>query len=196
MVRGYHVYKDVWDAVVGDELQCIRETSNRHDPFAVAVIKNMNEELNDKHIYVAQRLLPKQFPFFKGLNSTLVHRSIGSWVDNYIQIMHCRMNHWITATTIGCEVGEVSVYDSLYSDIDNKTKESIQRILCMPDIKFSVPCVQKQNGVKDCGLFAIAFTAFLVNGNNPEQLLTYTFQQDELRNHLVKCLEQGYVTPF
>ena len=59
-----------------------------------------------------------------------------------------------------------------------------------------VPCVQKQNGVKDCGLFAIAFTAFLVNGNNPEQLLTYTFQQDELRNHLVKCLEQGYVTPF
>ena len=41
MVRGYHVYKDVWDAVVGDELQCIRETSNRHDPFAVAVVKNM-----------------------------------------------------------------------------------------------------------------------------------------------------------
>ena len=104
-----------------------------------------NEELNDKHIYVAQRLLLKQFPFFKGLNSTLVHRSIGSWVDNYIQIMHCRMNHWITATTIGCEVGEVSVYDSLYSDIDNKTEESIQRILCMPDIKFSVPRVQKQN---------------------------------------------------
>ena len=41
MVRGYHVYKDIWDAVVGDELQCIRETSNRHDPFAVAVVKNM-----------------------------------------------------------------------------------------------------------------------------------------------------------
>ena len=40
MVRGYHVYKDVWAATDREILQCRRETSNRFDPFAVAVIKD------------------------------------------------------------------------------------------------------------------------------------------------------------
>ncbi len=40
MVRGYHVYKDVWVAADGQLLQCRRETSNGHDPFAVAVIRD------------------------------------------------------------------------------------------------------------------------------------------------------------
>ena len=37
MVRGYHVYKDIWTAV---ELICWREPFNTADPFAVAVVKN------------------------------------------------------------------------------------------------------------------------------------------------------------
>ena len=36
MVRGYHVYKDIWIAAVGEELPCVRETENHRDPFAVA----------------------------------------------------------------------------------------------------------------------------------------------------------------
>ena len=40
MVRGYHTYKDVWNAVVGEVLPCQRENRNRFDPFAVAVVKN------------------------------------------------------------------------------------------------------------------------------------------------------------
>ena len=39
-VRGYHEYKDIWEAAIGEILQCQRELSNRHDPFAVAVRKN------------------------------------------------------------------------------------------------------------------------------------------------------------
>ena len=38
-VRGYHVYNAVWEAAVGDELECRRETSNRVDRYAVAVVK-------------------------------------------------------------------------------------------------------------------------------------------------------------
>ena len=38
MVRGYHVYQDEWDAVIGEVLQCQRETGNRHDPYAVATL--------------------------------------------------------------------------------------------------------------------------------------------------------------
>jgi len=33
MVRGYHIYEDVWSAVI----LCKREDGNRFDPFAVAV---------------------------------------------------------------------------------------------------------------------------------------------------------------
>ena len=36
MVRGYHVYKEIWCAAVGDELSCMREVENYRDPFDVA----------------------------------------------------------------------------------------------------------------------------------------------------------------
>ena len=41
VIRGYHKYKDVWVAVVG-ELLCTREPTNREDRFAVAVPKDSN----------------------------------------------------------------------------------------------------------------------------------------------------------
>ena len=37
MVRGYHIYKDVWSAVIDEEFPYKREDGNRFDPFAVAV---------------------------------------------------------------------------------------------------------------------------------------------------------------
>ena len=40
MVGGYHKYKDVWVATVGERLLCRREDNNLHDLFSVAVIKN------------------------------------------------------------------------------------------------------------------------------------------------------------
>ena len=40
MVRGYHVYQDIWTAVVDEEFPCKREAGNRFDPFAVAVMKS------------------------------------------------------------------------------------------------------------------------------------------------------------
>ena len=39
VIRGYHKYKDTWAAVVGEELSCKREPTNREDRFAVAVTK-------------------------------------------------------------------------------------------------------------------------------------------------------------
>ena len=37
MVRGYHRYKEIWDAALGEQLQCERETDNI---FAMAVLKS------------------------------------------------------------------------------------------------------------------------------------------------------------
>ena len=41
MVRGYHVYKDVWSAALGEQLSCQREPTNTSDPFAVAVVRSL-----------------------------------------------------------------------------------------------------------------------------------------------------------
>ena len=40
MIRGYHVYKDIWTAVINEQLRCQREPYNTADPFAVAVVKD------------------------------------------------------------------------------------------------------------------------------------------------------------
>ena len=38
-VRGYHIYKNIWDAVIG-ELQCERELDNESDRYVVAIKKD------------------------------------------------------------------------------------------------------------------------------------------------------------
>ena len=39
-IRGYHVYQDIWEAAVDEDLVCRPERSNAHDRYAVAVMKN------------------------------------------------------------------------------------------------------------------------------------------------------------
>ena len=39
MVCGHHAYKDVWEASVGESLQCKWEAGNPYDPYAVSVLK-------------------------------------------------------------------------------------------------------------------------------------------------------------
>ena len=39
-VRGYHIYKDIWEATLGENLECQRESGNIHDIYAVAVLKS------------------------------------------------------------------------------------------------------------------------------------------------------------
>ena len=38
-MRGYHVHRYIWDAVVGESLICRREPLNPRDKYAVAVIE-------------------------------------------------------------------------------------------------------------------------------------------------------------
>ena len=39
VVRGHHVYKDVWNPTVGEELEACREPENAHDRHAVTLKK-------------------------------------------------------------------------------------------------------------------------------------------------------------
>lgn len=38
-IRGFHVYRDIWEAAVGEVLDCEREPGNAKDRYAVAVKK-------------------------------------------------------------------------------------------------------------------------------------------------------------
>ena len=39
VVRGFHVYKDVWNPTLGETLTCKPEFGNVHDPYAVSVVR-------------------------------------------------------------------------------------------------------------------------------------------------------------
>ena len=39
VIIGYHVYKEIWTAMLGEVLTCRRETDNFHNQFAVMVMK-------------------------------------------------------------------------------------------------------------------------------------------------------------
>ena len=37
MIRGYHIFRTIWDAVIGERLQCVQEVGNVEDRYAMAV---------------------------------------------------------------------------------------------------------------------------------------------------------------
>ena len=42
--RGYHVYKEVWGAAVGESVVCEREPEDASDRYAVAVRKKLSQD--------------------------------------------------------------------------------------------------------------------------------------------------------
>ena len=144
----------------------------------------LGNELDDRVINAAQKMLIVQFPLLKGLRSTLIQYHLGCWTNNYLQIVHCRSSHWILVSS--CQRGEVKVYDSLYDRVDDATKQKIEKT-CL----FVVPIVQKQQGYKDCDLFSIAFATHLAFGK-----IRFEFQQDYMRQHLIECIEKQHIYVF
>ena len=91
-----------------------------------------------------------------------------------------RGNHWLVASTIGC-VSKVQVFNSIYSDIDKHTRELLLKLFGA-DMEIEMQNTPKQQGIKDCGVFAIAICTFLAYyGNLPSHI---TFNQCVMRAHL------------
>ena len=102
------------------------------------------------------------------------------------------MCHWITVSTIGCQPGEINVYDTLYADVDVTTKHKIERVFGSSVI-YKLPNIQKQEGIKDCGLFAIAIATDIAFGNTSS---VFQFQQSKLRPHMKECFEKQCISRF
>lgn len=117
---------------------------------------------------------------------------MNSNIASALHIFHCRGNHWIIVTNIGCTSGKVKVFDSIYFTVYQETLKQIYSIYGA-NVRVSVENGPKQVGTKDCGLFAIATAIHLANGGDPA---TTQFDQIGMRKHLIGCFESYKLTNF
>ena len=131
----------------------------------------VGELLTDKQINFVQKLVGSKFKNIYGLQSTMtLHKTTKVLVKcakSFLQIVHCRSNHWIVASTI-LSHPIVTIYDSLYDSIDDNTTK-ILRQLFGTKVEVIVNNEGKQDGIVDCGLFAIANCISLANNCSPSK---------------------------
>lgn len=148
--------------------------------------------LTDKHINFAQHILKKQHVELSGLTSSLLLHKISAPITSpALQILHCRGNHWIVVSSIGCSIGSVKVYDSLYQSVDEKSNGLITKIFGAH--KVTMMDGPRQSGTKDCGVFSIATATLLANNGDPRSTI---YDQETMREHLCQCFESVCLTPF
>lgn len=160
--------------------------------------------LTDEHIDNAQAILAQHFPYIGGLQATWVFiseecQSVGTPKDDFVQIVNVYGNHWVTISNIGCPKDTVTLYDSLYSNLDSASKAKLQKqiaYMLMPmssHLKIKWADMQKQTGTCDCGLFAIAVATSLCFGILPQDC---NWEQEKMRDHLSICFKQGDLALF
>jgi hypothetical protein len=113
--------------------------------------------------------------------------------NDIVQILNIKGNqHWVVLSNIHHykETSSICIYDSLFSNIDDSTKNFIQSMTDGKATKLYVHNEQKQEGCKDCGLFSIAIATSLLYKK------PIKFQQSLLRTHLISCLEKNCIVPF
>ena len=85
-----------------------------------------------KHIDFSTSLIKKEHKNISGLQSGLtlafIKKPMYSDVAPALHIFHCRGNHWIVITNIGCTLGKVKVFDSIYFTVYQETLKQIYSI--------------------------------------------------------------------
>ena len=160
------------------------------------VIQN-NEWINDRIIYVFQLILRSQYPSLQGFQHPILSTSCGfdTMSSEFIQIINIYVCHWVTISSVGCHEGHIQWFDSLHMQPSTDTKRVIADMLQYKgdEITVDVCNVVKQAGASDCGIFALAYATAVCHGLDPTALC---FDQRKLRQHVVDCIENKFVTPF
>jgi len=103
---------------------------------------------------------------------------------NRIKIIFCQSRKcWII---VDSEHGTVKIYDCIFCYLDRDSLTIIEKCFTcngeVPQVKM-VQC-RKQEGTKDCGVYAIVFAVAVAMGCNPSR---QNVKQDMIRAHLVRC---------
>ena len=153
--------------------------------------------VTDTIIDESQKLLRKQFPHISGFQSVVLGETMSYDIETeeFIQILHTRHGHWVTASTIGCQEGEIYIFGSIPPAPTAHLVNQIAALLATQRSSIQLKYVDTtmQCGSTDCGLFAIAFAVALANGDQPGGL---QFTQTNLQKHLLQCFKTQYLTPF
>lgn len=84
----------------------------------------------------------------------------------------------------------LTFYDSMFTDIHSATRNLLLNLFGL-EARLKVMDCQRQEGGKDCGVFAIAVCTALAH-----DLPLQGFNQDGFMAHLLKCFEDLCLTPF
>lgn len=153
--------------------------------------------LTDTIIDAAQKLLKQKVWLKNGFQDVCCGRTYAFDIESseFTQVLHTGHGHWITVSTIGTQEAEALTYDSMHPSISSSDKRQSAALLATNHNKITLKNmdVQMQSGPSGCGLFAIAFATVIVHGEHPGKLC---FNEDSMRQHLIKCLERGEMTIF
>ena len=161
-----------------------------------AVVKG--EKLDDKVIDAAQSLLKQSYYPVDGLDSTLLAQADGfhATSNQCVQIhFDDSRQHWVTSATTRnrVELADSFFIGQLSASVTTQLKQRYATLAENNILSvFVLPTQQQVNGV-DCGCHAIATAIeFLTENGDP----LATFDLEQMRPHLVSCLEQGSLRPF
>ena len=159
------------------------------------LLLSKDEWLNDQLMDAAQKLICEEigtpFTFQTVLNSQ--KKDVEPYREEHIQLLHDGRNHWILSF---CSNGRVQVCDSLNTALtrsSRKATRSLYKDYFSGDEVISFLPVQRQPDGYNCGLFAIAFAAEILDGKSPSEAI---FSVDEMRGHFISCLETQKLSPF
>ncbi|XP_065653455.1 uncharacterized protein LOC136080567 [Hydra vulgaris] len=149
--------------------------------------------LNDKVIHFCQQLMSIQLNIDVGLQDPIKGQVLSFHIypsTPFVQILHDGNLHWLCVTTYDCKPGEIYIFDSLFhGSISLHTKRQICYLLhCQEkNLTFKVLPIQQQTNGVDCGIYAIAWARQILETKSiPSTYLT--FEQSEMRSHLLKCI--------
>ena len=139
-------------------------------------------------------LLKQEFTHFNFQSTAFNHNLLQFEPQPTIHIHHNGHHHFLTSSSV---TGKVIIYDSLTSQPTHDLYKQLARIYSpdydvIPDIYQSV-VANKQQGSRDCGIFALAYATELAHGFDPSNFI---FDQSKMRDHLFKCLENNRLTRF
>ena len=161
------------------------------------ILRTPTALLNDRIMDAAQKLICKELGAEYDYQSVLNVQRRGATpyraVNNeHIQLLHDGSGHWLLPF---CSNGNIQICDSLKTSLNRVNRKCVYALYknCVGEFIVSFLPVQKQTDGYNCGPFAIAFAAEILDGKSPMEAC---FDVTKMRRHLIQCLKNEVLLPF
>lgn len=153
--------------------------------------------LTDNVIAASQQVLAQQFPHVAGLESPALQQERGFTIHSgeFVQVVNVNKVHWCVISTVGCPPGQVNIYDTMLTEIQDSLLPIIGSLICpeLNSLEVRMMDVHPQSNSSDCGPLSIAIAYDLCSGNDPT---TVVYDRKQYRHHLETSLLNCGFTRF